>query len=476
MRVEILAHTEFCLKTIHTAFKQCYSPKSATDLNFYDNALSKEQMEKFISDTVASGHLSPIEHVSFTFAVSEVSRTLSHQLVRHRIGSYCVSKDTKIKTSSQKTNNKTIEELFSLPAQYKNSLKLRCVDESTGEINYSLCNSIVQTGLKQVFRVTTEHGYSVKTTSLHRFFREGRVWATLDSLKVGDYVYINGAESYKDRQWLHTKYIEENMSQEDIGALCGCTHHTIRAWVKRFKLQKPLGSWTIGVEPHNKNKNKLNYPPLSEVSKNDDISNLKEVCVACHKALHKQEIRNIVVLSKIVSIECLGEEETYDIEMVAPHHNFIANGFVVHNSQQSQRYVAGKDFGYVTPPKIAAHPEAREVYDACMSDIGEAYDRLCSLFSYDKKFMEDARFVLPGGAHTSIVFTMNCRSLLNFFEHRCCDRAQWEIRAMASVMLGQCKDVLPCVFKDAGAKCRKLGYCPEGKFCCGKYPTAAAQL
>ena len=34
------------------------------------------------------GHESPLEHVSFTFAVEGVSRALSHQLVRHRIASY----------------------------------------------------------------------------------------------------------------------------------------------------------------------------------------------------------------------------------------------------------------------------------------------------------------------------------------------------------------------------------------------------
>ena len=43
---------------------------------------------------------------------------------------------------------------------------------------------------------------------------------------------------------------------------------------------------------------------------------------------------------------------------------------------------------------------------------------------------EDARFVLPNACETKMVMTMNCRSLNNFFNLRCCNRAQWEIRAV----------------------------------------------
>ena len=79
--------------------------------------------------------------------------------------------------------------------------------------------------------------------------------------------------------------------------------------------------------------------------------------------------------------------------------------------------------------------------------------------------------MLPQAAATSIVVTMNCRSLLQFFEQRCCSRAQWEIRGAARSMLEHCRRVLPEIFRHAGAKCERLGYCPEGeKFTCGRYP------
>ena len=86
-----------------------------------------------------------------------------------------------------------------------------------------------------------------------------------------------------------------------------------------------------------------------------------------------------------------------------------------------------------------------------------------------KKANEDARFVLPNACETKIVVTMNVRSLFNFFEHRCCNRAQWEIKAVADEMLRLCREVAPNVFKNAGPSCIKEGKCPEGKMTCGKF-------
>ncbi len=142
-------------------------------------------------------------------------------------------------------------------------------------------------------------------------------------------------------------------------------------------------------------------------------------------------------------------------------------------SQQSQRYVDGSDFNYILPPSIARNPRAKERFLRCIEEIGDAYREIKSLLEEGggSKAKEDARFLLPQAAETRIVLTMNCRSLLNFFEHRCCARAQWEIRGLAQAMLAECRRVLPVVFATAGARCERLGWCPEGeRFTCGKYP------
>ena len=84
-----------------------------------------------------------------------------------------------------------------------------------------------------------------------------------------------------------------------------------------------------------------------------------------------------------------------------------------------------------------------------------------------KKAIEDARYVFPNACETKMVFTMNTRSLYNFLDHRCCERAQWEIRELAIEMLRQLKEVAPILFKNSGPNCVK-GACPEGNMACGK--------
>ena len=62
---------------------------------------------------------------------------------------------------------------------------------------------------------------------------------------------------------------------------------------------------------------------------------------------------------------------------------------------------------------------------------------------------------------------MNARELHHFFNHRCCNRAQWEIRDVAQEMLRLCREVAPALFSHAGPSCLN-GPCPEGAMTCGR--------
>ena len=66
-----------------------------------------------------------------------------------------------------------------------------------------------------------------------------------------------------------------------------------------------------------------------------------------------------------------------------------------------------------------------------------------------------------------MMLTMNARSLMNFFRLRCCNRAQWEIRDVATQMLELVRPVAPILFAKAGPGCL-TGACPEGRMTCGK--------
>ncbi len=144
-------------------------------------------------------------------------------------------------------------------------------------------------------------------------------------------------------------------------------------------------------------------------------------------------------------------------------------------SQQSQRYVKETDFDFIVPPSIETDGELKDKFIETMSKIQTGYNEMLKALiekgRTKEEANEDARFVLPQAIETKIVVTMNCRELLHFYQERCCARAQWEIRDMAWKMLLICRDHLPAVFGNAGAKCISLGYCPEGeRFTCGAYP------
>ena len=156
-------------------------------------------------------------------------------------------------------------------------------------------------------------------------------------------------------------------------------------------------------------------------------------------------------------------------------------------SQQSQRYVKLDKFDYIIPTAIENNEFAKDIFLNAMEQDKKAYNGIVeelmneyiassgyTLASIpkseynrlEKLAIEDARYVFPNACVTKIVFTMNVRTLMNFFTHRCCDRAQWEIRDLANEMLIQEKEIAPTQFKKAGASCVR-GKCPEGSMSCG---------
>lgn len=156
-------------------------------------------------------------------------------------------------------------------------------------------------------------------------------------------------------------------------------------------------------------------------------------------------------------------------------------------SQKSQRYVNENGFDYIVPPEIEAVPEAMAEFEKQMKTVTDSYEKIADILTQKhtealiaqglsekdaaskarKIANEDARFVLPNACETKIVVTMNVRSLFNFFSHRCCNRAQWEIRELAVKMFKLCYDAAPAIFRAAGPPCCS-GACKEGKMTCGK--------
>ncbi len=113
-------------------------------------------------------------------------------------------------------------------------------------------------------------------------------------------------------------------------------------------------------------------------------------------------------------------------------------------SQRSQRYVDEGEFDYVVPPSVEESEEARKEFEETMDFLIGKYEKLKEL----GVAKEDARFVLPNACTTTIVVTMNARSLRNFLNVRLEKHAQWEIRKLAQRMYDLVHEVAPPLFED----------------------------
>lgn len=546
MKVKLIAKTPNVLDVVYTGARTCYNAGSPVDMWFDVCNIPTDKKKNLIDKVFKSGHLSTAEHAYFTFAIEGISRACSHQLVRHRHASYCLAGDTIIKQRSH-GESRTIKELYESAPQYNKSRRIRCINEATRELQYDPIKEIVYSGKKPVYEVTTNFGYKIKSTMQHRFFTQDG-WKKLEELSIGDTVYVNGVVAYQDKDWLNNQYNILNKSQEEIGEICGVSKHTVRKWIRKHNLQKELGSWSVGREPANKGRTKNDYEPMLKVSQkmigntnyhilhgednlmwrgdnvgisggytrthklnkktgicsncgstgytelhhidknptNSNNSNIMELCQKCHKAIHKKEIKEVVIPNTIISIEYIGIVDTYDISMAGDNHNFIANGFVVHNSQQSQRYVEIKEDqdslgNMFTDEYNTNNLKDSDIYKTLdkyfvdinkLTDINGYYYALDNYLESTKngEKAEDARRFLPNGTKTNLVVSMNLRELMHLCNERLCTRAQSEIRQLVKEMVKQVVKDEEWLKPYLVPKCEQHGICFEHKSC-GRKPT-----
>ncbi len=83
--VELLAYTPQPERLVAVASRRSYDKRSAVEIW---EGMTNAEVSQLIDRVIRHGHLSVLEHINFTFAIENVSRALSHQLVRHRMASY----------------------------------------------------------------------------------------------------------------------------------------------------------------------------------------------------------------------------------------------------------------------------------------------------------------------------------------------------------------------------------------------------
>ena len=97
--VHLISKPDNMLKTIYTAARTCYSALSPYEI--YESTDDEEKMLNLIERVISSGHYSVIEHIQVSFAISNVSRACTHQLVRHRHMSFSQKSQRYVKEKGQ---------------------------------------------------------------------------------------------------------------------------------------------------------------------------------------------------------------------------------------------------------------------------------------------------------------------------------------------------------------------------------------
>lgn len=118
----------------------------------------------------------------------------------------------------------------------------------------------------------------------------------------------------------------------------------------------------------------------------------------------------------------------------------------------------------IIPDTVQRNPEAKERY---VSILTQANEKLAQARE-DATLQKYGYYFALSGNIMDVMTTMNARELMLFIRLRSCNRAQWEIRNVATGMLSLLRKNFPALFNHYGPSCVLSGVCPEGKMTCGK--------
>jgi hypothetical protein len=284
----------------------------------------------------------------------------------------------------------TLRDLWNKKGQYKNGLrrnKVRCVNEDTGEIFFNRIVDIFHNGLQPVYLITTEHGYNIKATLDHKFMCDDGEWKEVSGFAIGDLIAVNGQSTRKPgvcidcgkptkgaglrcrscastichppNNPLPKNCIECGAPTSLRGVRCrNCASKLENNTWNRHQIENSIDNIEV-LPPTSRQrwvcqKDKKDFCQRCGMSQdsgvrlcvhhndrnpyNNDPSNKLTLCQPCHMFIHNrfdyfgQPFQHRYVdYDEIVSMEYIGIEEVFDLQMESPYHNFIANGFVAHN-------------------------------------------------------------------------------------------------------------------------------------------------
>jgi len=130
---------------------------------------------------------------------------------------------------------------------------------------------------------------------------------------------------------------------------------------------------------------------------------------------------------------------------------------IASHTARSTRYIEEGEFGYFIPKEFEKNVDALKLYNDTMKNIQDSYKKLRKMGIT----RESTRHILPIGAHTNYIWTVNARSLINFLGLRLCIRAAPEIKELARKLYKLALDVYPEIFSGIECRGQNLAVCPE---------------
>lgn len=346
-----------------------------------------------------------------------------------------------------------------------------------------------------------ELGCSIST--LFKFLKEYGITKDRSKVIKSNSLSNETKKLLNDEDWLRYNYLELNKTRKEVASLAGCCESLVYRAFKKFGIVKPYsdfpnkkpgygvkgaisdeGRIRIGVAHkgerchwYKSNREELtNSGGYSEAHKlydeernncemcgsneqleihhidknprNNNRDNIKILCSACHHLWHRSGAQG-AFLDKIISIEYVGEEDVYDIEMEEPYHNYVANGIVVHNCISSTRYCNfskdkfGESIKVIVPQGLTN--ESYETWRASVLASEAAY----MIMTKDQNMKaEVARSVLPHSLATTIYMKANIREWRTIMNLRCNSHAQTDIRLLMTELLDKMYNLYPVFFED----------------------------
>lgn len=370
-------------------------------------------------------------------------------------------------------------------------MSLRCLNEDTRELSDTRILNVIKGDPKEMVWIRTKSGTkSITATREHRFYTiEG--WMTLgEAINNKVMLAIEGTKRGKLQQWIpeidiskeewkpvvgfeedyevsnqgrvrnkHTLNILTPNSYDYLRVYLGESSNRIAKYVHLLVLDAFVGPKTKGMEARHKNHNRLD-------------ARLENLCYGTHEENTRDSkesdrfIRLGIDYEYIDAVVDVGLKDTYDLSVCGPYHNFVADGFVVHNSynEMSARYGPLPNNNYLPTEErcflVQSNNKQAQGLNGTQLTHEDALiwlERLTNFYEHAQDLYQDgldigilkevARICVPVGRYSRMRASANLRNWLAFLTLRMSPDAQWEIRMFAQAVAEICRKEFPHIME-----------------------------